>query len=114
MPYIDAKFTVPMTAAQETALKEKLGKAIEIVPGKSESWLMVGLQPSYTLYFKGVNDRPAAFIEVSVFGGENKAAFSELTAAICDIFEEVLSIPSDRVYVKYNASTNWGWNRSNF
>ena len=84
------------------------------VSGKSESWLMVGLQPSYTLYFKGTNDHPSAFIEVSVFGSENKAAFSKLTAAICDIFDEVLSIPADRVYVKYNASTNWGWNGSNF
>ena len=32
MPYMDAKLSVALTKEQETALKEKLGKAIEHIP----------------------------------------------------------------------------------
>lgn len=114
MPYIDAKFSTPMTAVQEEALKARLGAAIARIPGKDERWLMVGLQPNYTLYFRGDKNAPTAFVEVSVLGGENKDGFAAMTADVCDAFREVLGIPSDRVYVKYDWTTSWGWNGGNF
>ena len=114
MPFIDAKISKAITKEQETQIKAMLGEAITTIPGKSENWLMVGLEPEYTLYFRGDNTEPMAFVEVSVFGGENKEAFEKLTASICDIFQQVLSIAPDHVYVKYEATTNWGWNGRNF
>ena len=41
-------------------------------------------------------------------------AFSAFTGKICDAFHKVLGISPDRVYVKYYATSNWGWNGSNF
>ena len=114
MPFINAKISKTITKEQETQIKTLLGEAITTIPGKSENWLMVGLEPEYTLYFRGDNTDPIAFVEVSVFGGENKAAFEKLTARICDIFQQVLSIAPDHVYVKYEAVSNWGWNGGNF
>ena len=46
MPFINAKVTVKMSEEKKETIKEKLGKAISTIPGKSESWLMVGLNPS--------------------------------------------------------------------
>ena len=114
MPFINSKISTKITKEQETELKSRLGQAISLIPGKSESWLMLGFEPEYTLYFRGDNTQPMAFVEVSVFGGENPAAFSKLTGAICDIFKEVLGIEPDHVYVKYAAVSNWGWNGDNF
>ena len=40
MPLITAKTSVEISKEKEVVLKEKLGKAIELI-GKSESWLMI-------------------------------------------------------------------------
>ncbi|MDD6137225.1 MAG: phenylpyruvate tautomerase MIF-related protein [Lachnospiraceae bacterium] len=114
MPFINSKISTDITPEQETTVKELLGQAISVIPGKSESWLMVGFEPNYKLYFKGDNSEPTAFVEVSVFGTENRQAFNMLTAKICEIFKQVLNIPQERVYVKYEATGNWGWNGGNF
>lgn len=114
MPFIDSKVSVKISKEQEVELKTRLGKAIGIIPGKSENWLMTGFQDEYHLYFRGDDSTPMAFVEVKVFGGENKSAFDKMTGEICNIFGDVLGIPEDHVYVKYEAVSSWGWNGSNF
>ena len=114
MPFINSKISVAITPEQETKIKSLLGEAIELIPGKSESWLMVGFEPEYKLYFRGNNSEPMAMVEVSVFGQENPAAFEKLTAEITKIFGEVLGIAADHIYIKYEAVSNWGWNGGNF
>ena len=113
MPFINSKISTPISIEQEQALKTRLGQAISIVPGKSESWLMLGFEPNYNLYFRGSNSEPLAMIEVSVFGGEDATAFSALTAEICNIFHEIMNISPDHVYVKYQTVKYWGWNGDN-
>ena len=98
MPFINSKISTSVSAEQEQALKTRLGQAISIVPGKSENWLMLGFEPNYN---------------VSVFGDEDAAAFSALTAEICKIFDEVMGIAPDHVYVKYQTVKYWGWNSDN-
>lgn len=113
MPFINSKISTPLSKEQEIQIKEKLGKAIEFLPGKSENWLMLGFEPETSLYFRGDNSQPTAFVEVSVYGSENSSAFEKLTGEICKIYGEILSIPADRIYIKYQAVANWGWNGSN-
>ena len=88
MPFINSKISVALTDAQEQEIKSRLGQAITAIPGKSESWLMVGFEPEYKLYFRGSKDQPMAMVEVSVYGSENPSAFSKLTGEICKIFED--------------------------
>ena len=114
MPFINAKVSVKMSEEQQESIKSKLGKAIEIIPGKSENWLMVGLEDSYTLYFKGEKFERMAFVEVKIFGRASKQSYEQLTHTICSIFKEELNIPSDKVYVTYQEIENWGWNGNNF
>ncbi len=114
MPFIDSKVTVKISDSQEKELKTRLGKAIALLPGKSERWLMTGFKDDYHLYFAGDNSDPSAFVDVSVFGAPDSAAFSKLTAEITKIFGEVLKIAPDRIYVKYSATRDWGWNGNNF
>ena len=54
MPFINSKISTSVSAEQEQALKTRLGQAISIVPGKSENWLMLGFEPNYNLYFRGL------------------------------------------------------------
>lgn len=114
MPFIDSKVSVSISKEQEEVLKSRLGAAIAIIPGKSESWLMTGFEDNYHLYFRGDDSQPAAFIEVKVYGRENPDAFDALTAEITKIFGEVLGISADHIYIKYEAVSCWGWNGGNF
>ena len=114
MPFIDVKTSVPMEEAQKESIKSRLGEAIRLIPGKSESWLMVGLEDNYRLYFKGNQDAPAAFVQVEVYGGENGSAFAQLTGEITNILHTELEIPADRIYVAYQTTKHWGWNGGNF
>ena len=114
MPFINSKISKTVTKQQEEEIKSRLGQAITLLPGKSESWLMVGFENDYHLYFKGDNTQASAMVEVSVYGSENPNAFSALTGEITKILNEVLGIAPDRIYVKYTATGNWGWNGANF
>ena len=113
MPFINVKTNVPVAQDKKESIKSALGKAITAIPGKSEGWLMVGIEPEYDLWFKG-SDAPAAMVEVSVFGSASASAYNALTAKVTEILGSDLGISPDRVYVKYFETSNWGWNGSNF
>ncbi len=113
MPFINVKTNTTVSKDKLTAVKTQLGQAITAIPGKSEQWLMVAVEPETALYFRGT-DAPAAMVQVQIFGGASGAACETLTGKICDILETELSIPADRVYVSYWETPNWGWNRNHF
>lgn len=113
MPFINVKTNVNAAKEKADSIKAALGSAITAIPGKSEGWLMVGIEDGYTLYFKG-SDEPAAMVEVQIYGNASPSAMSTLTGSITGILADNLGIPADRVYVSYMLTENWGWNGSNF
>ena len=96
MPFINVKTNIPVSENAQEALKTRLGQAIEAIPGKSEAWLMVGVEPECALWFQGTD------------------AYDALTARVCELLDAVLDIDPARVYVKYAETPNWGWNGGNF
>lgn len=114
MPMIETKTSTPITAEQELILKEKLGKAIELLAGKTETWLMLGFEDNCRLWFRGDNTSPLAYVEVSALGKINPADAENLTAEICNIFKNVLGIDGSGVYVKYEETDKWGFDGGNF
>jgi len=114
MPYINTKTNIIISKEKEVTIKQKLGKAIELIPGKTEDWLMVSFEDQCSLYFKGESDKAIAYIEVKIFGSSSGSAYDKLTGAITNILNEELNIAPDQVYVKYEEVSNWGWNGRNF
>lgn len=112
MPYINIRMTKDTTKDEKLAIKADCGKAIELFPGKSESWLMVDITNNENMFFQG-KEGNCAFIEVKIFGTVSPAASEKFTAAMCDIMNKY-GIPANRVYVRYEGGTDWGWNGSNF
>lgn len=112
MPYINAKINKPASGEATEKFKADMGKAIEVFPGKSEYWLMVGFEEG-KLWMRG-SDEPAAMVEVSVLGGLTSSSCSQMTGLICESMEKNFGISPDRVYVKYQPIDEWGWNGSNF
>ena len=114
MPYIHTRVNVPLTESQEITLKTEWGKAIALLPGKSESWLMAGFEDNCHLYFKGSGEAPMAFVEVKIFGSADGGDYERLTVRITEVLQQVLDISADHVYVKYEEVQYWGWNGRNF
>ena len=112
MPFINTNTNVEISKEKELAIKARLGKAIELL-GKSEGWLMISFEDKCSMYFKGENT-PMAFVDISVFGKSTDAQCEKMTVEVCKIFGEELSIPADKIYVKYSGSSQWGWNNMNF
>ncbi len=113
MPFIDVKTNKQVSKNEEIALKAALGKAIAILPGKSEQWLMLEIKDGCRMYFHG-DDAPCAMLQVQVFGKINTEKCEELTAEICRIMDDTLQISPENTYVKYEEISLWGWNSQNF
>lgn len=114
MPFIDSKISCSVTAEKQDQLKTALGKLISTIPGKSETFLMVGFDDEYPLYFGGKKLDKGAFVEVKIFGSASDDALDALTGKICSLYESELGIPQNCIYVKYEFVDHWGWNGHNF
>ncbi len=114
MPFIETKTNVTVTPDKEKALKERLGQAISLIPGKSEGWLMLAIEGDTHMYFRGDDSQPTAFVEVKIYGNANPDAFRKMTAELTKIYGEVLNVAPDHMYIRYFGSSDWGWNGSNF
>ena len=113
MPFIDSKITVPVTSELKEELKSELGKLITTL-GKSETYLMVGIEDAYDLWLGGKKLEKGAYVSVSLYGNAPSESYDKLTGQICDLFANKLGIPGDAVYVTYHPVNDWGWNGSNF
>lgn len=114
MPFINSKVTKVLKEAEKENIKKRLGETIELIPGKSENWLMVGFEDNLDLYFRGNKDEDTAFVEVKIFGKTSNEIYDMLTEKITDIFSEEANIARERIYVKYEEVDHWGWNGKNF
>ncbi len=113
MPFIDCKVTVKLTEDEKKAINDGLCSAVSLMH-KSSSYLMVGVNDGYDLYFSGKKLEAGAFVDVRAFGGVNGGDCRKMTAAVCKLLKEVAGIPSDGVYITYEGYENWGWNGDNF
>lgn len=111
MPYVNTTTNTPIPADRREAIKARLGRDVSII-GKSESNLMVDFRENSPLYFKGTPD-PAAIVAVDLRGEPDPAACDKLTGVITKLLGEELGIPAERVFVKYQVYTLWGWNGAN-
>ena len=108
MPFIKVKTSCPITNEQEVRIKTLMGKAIELVPGKSEEYLLLEFEDHCRLWLRGNNDEPTAYIEAAIFGNENHFGYDAFTAEITRIFAETLGISPDHIYLKFEDIPAWG------
>lgn len=113
MPFINVKTNAAVSSEKAEIIKSNLGLSITAIPGKSEGWLMVCIEDDRRLFFRG-SDQPAAMVEVSLYGKASSNSLSVLTGNITGILTDTLGISSDRIYVSYISTEDWGWNGSNF
>ncbi len=114
MPMIVTHTTAPITAEKKEVLTRALGEAITLLPGKSEAYLMLEFAGGCEMAFHGDTSLPLAYVEVKLLGKSTRAAYEALTARICDLMEEILGIPTEGTYVKFEEVEHWGHDRHVF
>ena len=92
MPFIDSKISVSVSQEKKEAIKTKLGQAISVL-GKGESFLMVGFDDNYDLFFAGDKVDKGAYVAISLFGKASPDAYSRMSGEVCRILEEELGSP---------------------
>jgi len=110
MPFITCKVNRPISREQEIGLKARLGKVIELVPGKSERYLLLIFEPDSRLWLRGDDSHPMVYIDAAIFGNEGHRGYPEFTAEVTRAFGDILGIPAGNVYIKYEDITAWGVN----
>lgn len=113
MPFINTNTNVKMSDSQREQLKSELGRAIANL-GKNESWLMLSFEDECDMYFKGDSSKPMAFVDIHVFGQSTDAQCEVMTKDLCRVYNDILGISPENLYVKYAGSSQWGWNNMNF
>lgn len=115
MPFVDTKISVSVSEDKCEAIKAGIAKAVGAF-GKGESYLMVGIDDEYKLWFGGRALERGAFVSVSLIGDTPDAGCQRFTADVCDLLERELGIPGDAVYVTFHPMlhSRWGWNGSTF
>ncbi|MBE5777489.1 MAG: hypothetical protein E7326_08340 [Clostridiales bacterium] len=113
MPFIHVRTTREVSKQQEKNLAAHFGSAMPVI-GKSEEWLMVGLEEKCHLYFRGRDEQDLCFVTVAVFGKMDPAKADLLTEKITAAIGEQLHISPDCIYIQYQEASMWGWNGSNF
>lgn len=114
MPFIRTTVNCPITEDSQVKLKERLGLAITLIPGKSENSLMLEFNDHATMYFRGKNGHKMAFVEVMLYGSSTKEYMNSLTEQICLILQQELDIDPSNTYVRYDEVRHWGCNLKNF
>ena len=114
MPFINTKTNISLSRKQKETVKTELGKAISLIPGKSEQWLMVGFEDSCPLYFAGDTLDPCAMVEIKILGSASLEVYDQMTAKVTEIISKGFSIEPERIYVAYLNAPAWGHHGKNF
>lgn len=108
MPFVRSKVSCPITEEEEILLKSGLGRAIELIPGKTEDYLLLSFEDKCSLWLRGRNDEPIAYIEAAVFGNEYHTGYMAFTREVTRIFRKVLNIPAENIYIRFEDINAWG------
>ena len=114
MPFINTKTNVTVSREQEAELVKELGRAITLIPGKSESVLMLNLQDNQRMAFRGTAEGKMAMVEVGLLGKAPAKSLNDFTAECCNILNRILGIPGNGVYISYLEYEHWGYDGENF
>jgi Macrophage migration inhibitory factor (MIF). len=107
MPFVNTITNVKITAEKAEILKAKYGKAITLIPTKTEGGLMLSFVDDSNMYKAGIG-QPCAFIELRIYGTSTKEAYNDYTVEMTKIMNEELGIEPGNVYINFMEFPIWG------
>jgi phenylpyruvate tautomerase len=114
MPLLKLETTVVLTDEKRKALLASLSKIVAETTGKPERYVMVTVNPAAMLMAGKPGD--AAFVDVRGIGGLTAAVNRQLSQKVCQLLNQSLGVPADRIYLNFTdvEASNWGWQGNTF
>jgi phenylpyruvate tautomerase PptA (4-oxalocrotonate tautomerase family) len=114
MPLLKLETTVALTEDKRQALLASLSKILAETIGKPQQYVMVTAS-QVAIQMSG---RPgdAAFVDVRSIGGLTGEVNRNLSKRVCELLNDSLGIPPDRIYLNFTEvqASHWGWNGNVF
>ncbi len=108
MPFIDIDFSEKVTENQQDEIKSRLGEIIDIIPNKTEEWLMIKIADDQKMYFSGKKLENGAYTAVNLHMSAPMENKGKLVEKIFEIYSDVLSINPQNVFITVSEFNNWG------
>ncbi len=89
-------------------IKKSIGKIIDIIPEKTEEWLMIKFDGGSSMYFGGKGHDGIAYIEINLYKKAPMQNKKDLTEQVYSVFEKVLGMKSKDIFLTINEHENWG------
>jgi len=109
MPYLQISLSPKLDDATKTALIREAGKLIELIPGKSESVLMVRLDDDADVRFRGICEK-CAYVSVSLYKPSSFEAKQAFAKAFTESLGQLAGIEPSNVFLTYTEFPNWAAN----
>ncbi|MDJ0508653.1 MAG: phenylpyruvate tautomerase MIF-related protein [Crocosphaera sp.] len=116
MPLIQVKTSVsqPESTVIEsllTTLSAKLAQHLS----KPESYVMTAFESDINMTFGGTFD-PVCYLEIKSIGNMNASQTKAMSNDFCQIIEEKLDVPKNRIYIEFADAKGmmWGWDGRTF
>ena len=84
-----------------------MGRAIGLVPGKSEAYLLLDFEDNCRLWLRGKKNAPTAYMEAAIFGNEGHSGYAAFAAEVTRIFADVLGIAPENCYIRFEDIAAW-------
>ena len=114
MPYIEAKFSMPIDEAKKSLICDKIENAVSGNFRKPKSFVMTEIQDKVPLRMAGMPLKKGAYISIKIFGETTKGVCSLCTGEITNMLKKELDIDYKNVYITYHPVSFWGWDRQMF
>ena len=83
LEYLEADVMMQCALCQKKELSKALTKTIELIPGKTENWIMTSIDDEAFMTFAG-SEEPTAMITLKTFGQPAQKYYDMVTAGFCE------------------------------
>ena len=114
MPLLRVQTNHPLSPDSRSRLLRNASATVAEILGKPERYIMVSFEHNPDMLFAGT-EAPCAYLELKSIGLPSERT-REFSARLCDLIENYLGIPRNRVYIEFSdaARNLWGWNGTTF
>ncbi len=106
MPYVHLSIAKKLTDDEKEAIKSSVGKLIEILPGKTESVLMVRLDDDLQMYFRGEKSN-CAYVNVCLYLMSPADKKGEFARALVRSISELAGLDINDIFLCFTEFSNW-------
>lgn len=108
MPYIQITTGAKLSQRDKQEITAGMNEVITAIPGKNPANTMLSLKDDVFMVFGERESKDCLQMHILLYGKAALGEKAKVTADACKLFERVLGVKADGVYVTFQELDNWG------